>query len=353
MDAPTISSFSTQQQPPTGNVGGSSTNGQALALGSVDDLFAQLKEFQWKGVSFPSVEDELEIRQDLVIHRFADRNGAYVEGTGRHPIQITARIPFLNHIYNATNETWPQGALYPYQWRLFILQCLEGTSGVLQHPELGPLNCKIDLAKTSWSGKVRGGVWVQATWVESDDTQADQLGVDLSAPSPIAQLTATADDLDENIQTLAAALGAQANPLPALEFTFSDLAASLVGVSDTTTILKKQYQGRIDNVLYQCDRVETSLSMAASNAALGPLSWPLYQDCERQKDAAYTVQQQAAIAQKRPLNQTQLPKDATLAGAALYVGADITDFITLNYALVSTPVIPAGTTVLYYSQEAA
>jgi hypothetical protein len=351
MDAPTISSFSTQQQTPTGNVGGASTNGQALALGSVDDLFAQLKEFQWKGVAFPSTEDDVEIRQDLVIHRFADRNGGYVEGTGRHPVQITARIPFLNYIYAGTNETWPQGALYPYQWRLFIVQCLEGTSGILQHPELGPLNCKIDLAKTSWSGKVRGGVWVQATWIESDDTQADQLGQDLSASSPIAQLTATADDLDENILTLAAALGAQANPLPALEFTFADLAASLVGVIDVPTILQKEFQGRVDNVLYQCGRVETSLSSA--NETLGPLSWPLYQDCERTKDAAYTVQAQAAIAQKRTVLQKRLPKDSTIAGAALYVGADLTDFILLNYALVSTPVVAAGTKVSYYDPASA
>ena len=172
-----------------------------------------------------------------------------------------------------------------------------------------------------------------------------------AAPSPNAQLTATADDLDENIATLAAALGAQANPLPPLEFSFSNLAGAIVSGVDVTTILAKQNYGRIDNILHQSDQVEAALSTA--NFLLGPLGWPLYQDCERTKDAAYTAQAQAAVTQQRPLRQTQLPKDSTLAGAALYVDADITDFILLNYALVSTPVLPAGTVVSFYDPASA
>jgi hypothetical protein len=329
-------------------VGGAGSAG-AAPTGSVNDLFAQLKEFQWKGVAFPSSEDDIEIRQDLVIHRFADRNGAYVEGQGRHPLQITARIPFLNYIYSGTNETWPQGALYPYQWRLFIAQCLEGTSGTLQHPELGPLNCKIDLAKSTWSGKVRGGVWVQAVWVESDDTQADQLGQDLSSASPIGNLTATADDLDENIQTLAAALAAQANPLPALGFPFTDLASALLSVTDSGTILQKEYQGRAANILYQADQVQDALDRSP---VIGPMSWPIYQGLQRIKDAAYAAQAQPAIAGRAPVLTKLLAKDCTHAQAAFICGATIDDYLVLNAALLGIPVLPAGTSVSYYAASA-
>ena len=334
MTAPTLSSFSTTGQPPSGNVGGTGSSG-GVPTGSVDDLFAQLKGFQWKGVDFPSAEDDLEIRQDLVIHRFADRNGAYVEGTGRHPVQITARIPFLNHIYSGQNENWPQGALYPYQWRLFLEQCLEGTSGTLVHPELGPLNCKIDVSKTTWSGKVRGGVWVQATWVESDDTQADQLGQDLSNASPIGNLTANADDLDENIATMAAALSAQSNPLPPLEFSFDMLANAVVGVIDVPPVLAKSYAGRVDNIIYQANRVQQALAMSP---VLGPLAWPIFQGAQRVKDAAYNAKALPPLAGSAPVLTKNIPKDSTLSQAALFVGADITDFIVLNAALVATPV---------------
>lgn len=349
MAAPTISSASATPAPPGQAPGAGNASG--VPTGSVNDLFAQLKEFVWKGVSVPVAETELEVRQDLVIHKFADRNGAYVEGTGRHPVQITARIPFLNYIYAGKNETWAQGNLYPYQWRFFLKACLEGTSGTLQHPELGPLNCKIELARTTWSGPVRGGVWVNATWIESDDTQADQLGQDLSAASPIAQLISSADDLDENIATLAAAVSLAKNPLPPLQFSFSQLAGFISGTIDTTTVLEKEFQGRTDNLIYQCDRVEESLEEAD---AASPLNWPIVQSCERLKSAAWALKAlpQVTAAGSGVLSTLQLQKDSTMGEVMAQTGADPASLITLNYTLVRQPVIPAGTTIQFYKSAA-
>jgi prophage DNA circulation protein len=347
--APTISSLSTSGTSPTaGSTTGAGNPGNA-PTGSINDLFAQLKEFSWKGVSFPVTETELEVRQDLVIHKFADRNGAYVEDMGRHPVQVTARIPFLNHIYSASSESWAQGNLYPYQWRLWLKACLEGTSGTLQHPELGPLNCKIDLAKTTWSGTVRGGVIVQATWIESDDTQADQLSQDLSSQSPIAQLTSSADDLDANITTLQSAVSLQQNPLPPLQFSFSQLAGQISAVIDTGTILQKEFQGATDNVIYQCNRVETSLNLAS---AASPLNWPIFQSCERLKSTAYALKAQPSVASGKTITSLVTQKDSTIAQLALSVGESIDDFIKLNSQLVGTPVVPANTVILYYSAAA-
>jgi hypothetical protein len=344
--APTVSGFTPTDPTPTGNVGGAGSSGGG-PTGSVDDLFHNLKEFQWKGVPVPVEETELELRHDLVVHKFVDRNGAYVESVGRHPLQITARIPFLNHIYNRSQqESWPEGALYPYQWQKFINFSLETTSGTLIHPELGPLNCKLEVAKTKWKGNVRGGVWLEATWIESDDTQASQTGQDLSSTEPSALLVSSANSLDANIATLDAAVAAQQNPLPPLEFSFDELANALVGVIDTTTILQKEFQGRAENVLYQADRVKSSIQ---ASPILGPLAWPFFQDCERQKDTAYNIAQQAAIASGRPVLTKVLGKPMTLSQAALFTGSEITDFILLNYALVGLSVLPVGTTVSYYA----
>jgi hypothetical protein len=345
--APTISSVSTISAPPLGGASGS----PAAPTGSVDDLLGSLSEFSWKNVPFPVEETELEVRQDLVIHRFTDRNGAYVEGTGRHPVQITARIPFLNQIYPAGQETWLPGTLYPYQWRLFLIASLQGTSGTLMHPELGPLNCKIDLAHTTWKGSVRGGVWVRATWIESDDSQADQLGVDLSVQSPAENLTISAGELDAAIATLLDAVAAQQQPpaLTELQFSFSDLAFAVTGVIDTTTLLQKQYQGRLANLVFQANEVEGALDRSP---LMGPLSWPIFQSAERVKDAAYNAQAQPTVASGPPVLVAAIQKDSTLAQAALSVGADITDFITLNFPLVAAPVIPKGTRVRYYSNAA-
>ena len=60
------------------------------------NLFPLLLGFAFRSIGFPCSETKLEVRQDLVIHKFADRDGAHDESTGRHPFQITARIPFIN-----------------------------------------------------------------------------------------------------------------------------------------------------------------------------------------------------------------------------------------------------------------
>lgn len=345
----TISSLSTTTSP-TGAPGGVATPGGAKPTGSVNDLFAQLKEFSWKGVSFPVTETDLEVRQDLVIHKYADRNGAYVEGTGRHPVQITASIPFVNYIYSAASETWPQGNLYPYQWRNFLKACLEGTSGSLQHPELGLLTCKVDLARTSWRGTVRGGVLVQATWIESDDTQLT-LEEAISTESPIAMIVASADDLDAQIATLKSAVALQQQPLPTLAFTFSDLATSIVAAIDTVTVLQKEEQGRVDNIIYQANQVETALDLAAGSS---PLFWPIYQNCERVKSAAYQLKAQPAVAAPsgQVLKTVKIQKDSTLAQVASQVRTDIASFIVLNAQYVGSPVVSAGTTLQYFATAA-
>lgn len=350
MAGPTISSASTTSGPPTTGQGGAGSPG-AAPLGSVNDLFAQLKEFVWKGVSVPVSTFEQDVRQDLVVHKFVDRNGAYVECTGRHPVEITAEIPFLNTIYSAANESWAQGALYPYQWRLFLKACLEGTSGILQHPELGPLNCKLQSARTVWSGKVRSGVIVRASWVESDDTQADQLGQDLSSASPITNLVASADDLDAQIATLQAAVALQQQPLPPLQYSFSQIGSQIAGVIDTTTVLEKQFQGMTDNLIFQCNEVEEALEL---QSAASPLNWPIFQNCERLKDAAYALKAAPAVVSTGVgvLTTLTLQKDSTFGQAIAQTKSDPATFIRLNYALVGQPVIPAGTAVQYYRSAA-
>jgi hypothetical protein len=348
-----MSGFTPTAPPASGQVGGAGTTGAAAGaqnLGSVNDLFDKLLEFKWNGVSVPVEDFDLEIRQDLVIHRYADRNGAYVEGTGRHPVQITARIPFLNTIYPGQQESWPPGALYPQQWRLFVQACLDPTSGTLQHPELGPLNCKIDLARTTWNGKVRSGVIVQATWVESDDTQASQLESDLLSVSPIGIMQESSSDMDANVATLQAAVTAQQNPLPPLEYSFSDLANIITGVLDYPSLVEMEFEGGLDNVIFQCNQIREAIDLDSS--VIGPMAWPLINEAEQMKDSAYNLALQPSITGTRPILSTPLSKDATAAQAAYLVGANIDDFIILNAQLLSLTVIPSGTPVQYYASAA-
>lgn len=308
------------------------------------DLFGQLLELQWRTIGVPCASMELDLRQDLVIHKFADRDGAYIEGTGRAPLEVTARIPFINGLTAGANESWVEEFLYPTTWRRFFAACADKSSGTLQHPELGSILCKCQTARTAWSADVRGGVWVNMVWLETDDTGVD-LEQDLSNPSPIAQIDVSATDLDGQINSINPAL---VPSLPTLGFSFSALSQAIRGMIDTTTILQKQIAGRLDNVIYQANAVENSLDMVA-NAT--PTNWPMYQSAERLKGAAYALKAQP-LPPSRPVASRPMPKDCTLAQAASIVGASVADIITLNAPLVGQPYVPRGTPVSYYAQAA-
>jgi prophage DNA circulation protein len=353
--SPNISSLSTTSLPASAaNTSGVGSPAQVFVAGngSVNDLFAKLLPASWNGIGFAVAEMEFEIRQDLVIHRYADRDGAYVESTGRHPAQFTFKIPFLNNIQSAPNENWPQGNLYPLQWRSFIIACLDGQSHTLVHPELGPINCKVDMARSSWSAKTRDGVWVSVAFVESDDTQADQLTQSLSVASPIGQLTASADDLDNQVDQVEIVSPLFAQMAAANQFSFSQLASAISAVIDIPTLLSKQYQGMADNLIYQCNQIETALDMA-ENAS--PLNWPLFQNCERLKASAYAVKAQPTVATSNgtgTLTTYVLQKDSTIGQLASQFGADVQSLIVLNAQYVSAPVIPSGAVVQYYKSAA-
>ena len=314
------------------------------ALPDSDALFAALPGLSWRDVDIPYAELDTEVRQDLVIHKFADRNGAHIEGTGRHPLQFTARIPFLNGIAAGPNERW-QRPLYPYTRDNMLRAVLEPGSGTLQHPELGSLTCKCELMRWRLDANVRSGVWCDIVWIESDDT-AQQLAQNLAAPSPLAGMQAAASDLDLQF----ASLNPRLTPhLPTFQASFSDYVFAVRGAIDQFTILQKQTAGRIDNLVYQANALEFSLNSAANNNVL---NWPVIAACERLKEACYD-QKAVQLARARPIGQYTTQKDATLAQVASAIRAPVTDIMMLNPAFLSQPILPRESVVRYYLPAAA
>ena len=305
----------------------------------VNALFASLLEFRWKDVSFPTVSFHTRLRQDLAIHKFADRDGAHVEGTGRAPLEITARIPFINGLTAGTNETW-QRPLYPFTWRKFFAACADKTSGTLQHPELGPITCKVETVETDWSAQVRGGVWVDAVWLETDDTGLD-LEQDLGSPSPAAQVAAAAGDLDTAIANSSPIVTPS---LPQEQFSFSDLAFAVRGIVDVPSMLSKEIGGRLDNIIYETNTVLQALQGADSNA----LNWPLY-DAAIQLQSATRDLKRLELNSGRSISLYRVPNDAALWMVAQNIPAPLDDIMALNPALISFAVVPRDTVVRYYT----
>ena len=311
---------------------------------SYGQLFDQLLEFQWRGIGFPVAEFAVDLRQDQTIHKIVDKDGAHVEGTGRHPLQFTARVPFLNGLSSGLAETWGLSnnwTLYPTVWRQFFQACADKSTGDLQHPELGVITCKCESARTRWAADVRTGVWVDVTWIESDDS-AIQLTEALQKESPIATVSSVGAALDAYLSD---PTNLKAPELPTFPTTFGDFVNAIRGTIDQTTILQRSFAGRIDNLIYQATSIEDALDRSVNANAL---NWPVTQACEQMKSAAYVLKATIGTKSKTVALYT-VPKDSTLGQIAATLGADLGPLMALNVAFVGAGVVPGGSVVRYYA----
>ena len=205
------------------------------------------------------------------------------------------------------------------------------SSGPLQHPELGLITCKPSSLRTKWEANVRSGVYAEAVWIESDDTTTD-LQSALSTPSPAAQVSASAADIDLQLSQIDPSVVPKPYVPPV---SFTDLANAVRGAVDQTTL----------------DGASITALKASLDASSNALNWPLYQSIEALKASCYDLAQQL-LTQNRTIGLYLLPKDATFAQIATMVSAPITDIIILNAQYMQFPVVSAGTMIRYYSSPA-
>jgi len=296
-------------------------------------VFEQLLEFKWRHVSFPVSRFSTAIHQDHVQHKWPDRDGAHVEGTGRAPTQIRATALFRNGIAPGKAEKW--GVLYPTGFREFLVACADRTSGTLQHPELGNITCKVETCDVQWDSGRRDGVDVDVSWIESNDTTQD-LAEALAQTSPIATTLQFAADLDEQIIQINPALKSTTEP------SFLDSVRELQGVFDQATLLAKKTVGQIDRVLYRIDSLQSSI-LGIKDAT----TWPAIQSIERLRASLFGVKKTLLVATK-DIRFYIARDNTTFSMLATTLQAKVQDLINLNPSLTNSVSIPRGTPVRYY-----
>jgi DNA circularisation protein N-terminus len=305
-----------------------------------NDVLSQLLELQWRDVSMPAYDFDLDLEQDLIQHKWPDHDGAHVEAVGRAPLVFSASIPFLNNITPGPNETWDYDnqVLYPTVFRQFFIAMSDRRSGILQHPEFGYIQCKPRSAKCKWAAQRRDGCIVTASWVESLDDTVKQFQHIITSKSPVSASQAAASDLDSQIADYG-------NPLVTSDgdtTSFTDDMVTILSAFDAVTLAQYQAGGYIDHVLYRVQALEDRVNDAADVTA-----WPLVTSCERMKSALYDLQLAILEGDQDVLTITT-KQDLTLGKLCVLTGSNITDLLNLNPRLASQPAVPSGTTVRYY-----
>lgn len=311
-------------------------------MGSVNDLFDQLLEYSWRGISFPVASMSVALKQDHAVHAWPDRDGAKVEATGRAPTVFHAKAIFRNGISPGRAEHW--GILYPTGFDRFFAACADRTSGPLQHPHLGLITCKVESCNVEWDANKRDGVDVDVSWIETIDTTGLSLLAAIGRSSNIASAIEIGNELDSHLTQLV--------PNPKLtvgdiEPGFEDSMRSIQAAFDQVSLADRRIGGAIDHMIYRVNKIGEAVSGLKS-----VLAWPAVRDCENLKASLYTLRQTLIVAIK-DIKLYITPSDMTLGQICSSLGSQIVDILKLNPQLASQAVTPQRTPIRYYASPTA
>jgi len=319
------------------------------------DIYERLLPFAWRDIQVPTGSHKLRLRHDLVQHKRPGQNGAPIEDMGTAPLELSAKIPFLTQGAGSPGKTENFGTapLYPDVWRAFFAACQKGATGILQHPELGRLKCKVESFECSWEPEPRDGVQAEVSWLETlvdgDNT--------LAQPSPLASAQSAAVALDlalafpiPSMPTAPASVPQIPNfpKVPVYQTTFSDLMRSIQAIGDQSSALIRRAANPLDTIAYRCQAIIASLNRIDS-----ALNWAVKRNAQILLSAVTDLRMVLLIS-KREIGLYPVPATATLASIAQAIpGALLGEVMALNSGLLSAPVVPKATIVRYYLPKAA
>lgn len=296
-----------------------------------------LLECKWKGISFPITNLHTELKQDLVEHKYPDRDGAHVEATGRSPLRVTAKALFYNNTSKGKSESWKFGVLFPTTYLQFVDVCKDRSTGQLQHPILGTFDAKLVTMNTELDAERRDGVAVNLEWVETIKIETfDEVTVD--KPTTVSADAQALDDLLSKKSSLPPLISEGIDN----KVSFTDLVDGVKALIDTTTLIGLKALAAIDKVLYHINNLLFSIDR---------LNSVLLADLKSKAQALKASMQALRETVNNKLGEIRffvVPRDITIGELASHLGNNIVDLIRLNPQIATKPVILRLTPVKYY-----
>jgi len=287
------------------------------------DAIKKLPLLTWRGLNAPCETAPFDGAHEQAPRAYPYVNGEGHDWTGRRSYVAHARLHFVESVEEgAFTSLWPR-------WRAALE---DGTAASLTHPVLGTFNARV----MTWSGDLnahnRGGIVVDVVWCESliDPTRQDEFQVE-----PFA------------LDVLAAAAEAAASeygitwPTGRRETSLLDAIKQIQGSLFSASLTLSGYVSQVMGVVG--DMVD------AVDAVTDPTSWPAYDNL------VHVWSQLGAIKRKaesrfggRSTRMRKVAVASTLDALSRETGTSVADLIALNPAAAAGPLVPAGTTIVYY-----
>lgn len=321
------------------------------------DILSTLQECSLRGISFPIVTIKEAFGHDTPQHKSVDRDGAFVENTGRNPFVFSIVAPFYaKTIARGKNETWDD--LYPARFELVRNACLDRTTAPFVHPLYGTFNVKVTEWESSINADERGGQLVSLTVIETRDD-----GVE-SAFTPSIQSLArsTAIDLDSQLGTL--------SPSPVV-FTSSDKETSFTGVVEALLRVKGNTAVQTTQSLTTIDRTIAKLSVVAASvsrdasvlktdpltsitkniARLGPGAARIWTNCQTLKASLLDIRRTLSDNGSKTISVYIVPSPVMLPILAARLKTTGVELQALNHVIPRIKrQVPTNTAIRYYKK---
>lgn len=321
------------------------------------DILSTLQECKIRDISVPVITIKESFGHDTAQHKSVDRDGAFVENTGRNPFIFNVTIPFYaKTITRGANETWTD--LYPARFELTRDACIDRTTADFEHPLYGTFKVKITDWEATLNADERGGQTVSVTLIETrDDGEASAF-----TPSTQSLALSTAIDLDSQLAAI--------SPSPMVftssdkESSFAGVVSSLSRVKGNTAVQTTQALTTIDRTIGKLSTVAASVSRDASVlktdpltsvtkniARLGPGAARIWTNCQTLKASLLDIRRTLSDNGSKTISVYVVPSPVMLPILASRLKTTVVELQALNPVIPRIKRhVPTSTAIRYYKK---
>lgn len=318
------------------------------------DVLSTLQECSFRGIAFPVISIKESFSHDTPQHKSVDRDGAFIENTGRNPFVFAIVVPFYaKTIARGKNETWDD--LYPTRFESLRNASLDRTTADFVHPLYGTFRVKLIDWDSTLNADERGGQTVALTVMETrDDGEATAF-----VASSQTRARSTAIDLDSQLFAIRRPI----DPI-GIDESFLSVIDSLNQIVDTTSLQSQQALAKIDRTIAKLNRVANSIDRAASvfttdaltnvSTNLGPLgpgSGRIWTNCQVLKACLQELRFRLTANNNRTISMFVVTAPVMLPTLASRLSSTVVELQALNPEMTRSKLtVPANTAIRYYKK---
>jgi prophage DNA circulation protein len=288
------------------------------------NVVGSLAELSFRNLNpVPCGDASYDFGHDQAERRYPFIDAAGHDHTGRQPIKFSATLYFVNTL---------EAGLYPDAWNEWRDGLFDGSSGKLDHPDLGIVQARVLSVSVKLAATNRAGVIVNVTWTETIDNLDDHAVYQ----GPAVSLRDAAAAADAACAKFGISYPKIIDP-PQISLT--DLVGAIEGAVSSTVL---QVSGLINQGLGTIRKL-TELATFQNTVA----AWPVVYNLELlAAGLAETLENMTRSA--RPTGSTILTTSTTLDAFARDTGNTVVEVANLNPTMLGRPSVPKGASLTFY-----